>query len=91
MPKKVEREPYTGPVVQIPQDKVSEIPLSPVQYSKKDRDEKVSRAGHRDLHSSGFSLGGKLANHDQNLVFLFCEGVTVDFRSLFKAWFPSLF
>ena len=56
VPKMVEREPYTGPVVQIPQDNVPEIPLSPVQYSKKDRDEKVSLAGHRDLHSSGFSF-----------------------------------
>jgi hypothetical protein len=60
VPKKVEREPYTGPVVQIPQDQAPGVPLSPVQYSKKDRDEKVSRVGHRDLHSSGFSLGGKL-------------------------------
>ena len=59
VPKKVEREPYTGPVVQLPQDNPAETPLSPVQYSKKDRDEKVSRVGHRDLHSSGFSLGGK--------------------------------
>ena len=65
VPKKVEREPYTGPVVQIPQNNVPEIPLSPVQYSKKDRDEKVSRAGHRDLHSSGFSLGGGQVDDDQ--------------------------
>ena len=60
IPKKVEREPYNGPVIQIPQDNVAEVPLSPAQYSKKDREEKVSRVGHRDLHSSGFSLGGML-------------------------------
>ncbi len=66
VPKKVEREPYTGPVIQIAQDKVPEIPLSPVQYSKKDREEKVSRVGHRDLHSSGFSLAGEFIHRPDN-------------------------
>ena len=73
MPRKVEREPYSGPVVQIPQDNVPATPLSPAQYSKKDREEKVSRAGHRNLHSSGFSLAGMWSNK-------YILGTTTKFR-----------
>lgn len=61
VPKKVEREPYGGPVIKLEGASPEIQPLSPQQYSKKDRDDKVSSAGHRDLHKSGFTLSGELS------------------------------
>ena len=58
VPKKVEREPYGGPVAKLSNGQPQKS-LSPVQYAKKNRDEQVTNAGHRDLHKSGFSLSGR--------------------------------
>lgn len=59
---KVEREPYNGPVIQLPTSQLPQI-VSPSQRKQRNQDQKKSGAS-RDLHKSGFKLSGKQEDDD---------------------------